>query len=488
MIKRIITLCGLLMVFFSALFSQNAPDTLWTKTFGGSDYGEAYSVQQTTDLGYIIAGYTSSYGTGSNDVYLIKTNENGDSLWTKTFGGSGNDKSYSVQQTSDGGYIVTGYTSSYGAGQYDVYLIKTNENGDTLWTKSFGGTATDRAFSVQQTTDDGFIIVGDTESSGAGQYDVWLIKTDVNGDSLWTKTFGGSNYDFARSVKQTTDGGYIIVGYTDLYGTGENYILLIKTDMNGNTLWTKTFGGFNNDYRGYSVQQTIDGGYIVAGYSCFIAGFPNVYLIKTDGNGNEEWHKWFGGYFTDKGYSVQQTSDGGYIITGNTYDVINEDVYLIKTDENGDTLWTKTLGGVEGNDCGTSVQQTTDGGYILVGNTWSYGIGFHNIWLIKIDTAITGIDYQVLLKLKSLNLGNYPNPFNSETKIQYSLPYKSNVELKIYNIKGQLVKKFLIDNNQSSIVWNGKNENGKQLSTGIYLYKLSIGNNKSIIKKMVLLR
>jgi hypothetical protein len=167
-----------------------------------------------------------------NDVYLIKTDANGDSLWTKTFGGTDNDFGLSIQQTTDGGYILVGETYSFGAGNDDVYLIKTDANGDSLWTKAFGGIGNDFGNSIEQTTDGGYIIGASTYSFGAGNVDVYLIKTDANGDSLWTKTFGGTAYDGLRSVQQTIDGGYIIAGYTNSFGAG---IYLIKTDANGNS-------------------------------------------------------------------------------------------------------------------------------------------------------------------------------------------------------------------------------------------------------------
>ena len=257
----------------------------WTKTFGGTDEDIGGSVQQTTDGGYIISGGTNSFGNGDSDVYLIKTDENGDSLWTKTFGGTDEDLGSSVQQTTDGGYIISGGTKSFGNGDRDVYLTKTDGNGNEQWTKTFGGGDRDFGGSVQQTTDGGYIITGFTSSFGNGDRDFYLIKTDGSGNEQWTKTFGGTGIDVGFSVQQTNDGGYIIVGLIGVLGNNDVY--LIKTDENGDSLWTKTFGGTSSDDGCFSVQQTTDGGYIITGFTfSFGNGGSDVYLIKTDENGN----------------------------------------------------------------------------------------------------------------------------------------------------------------------------------------------------------
>ena len=228
-----IILFGLSIVFLhSSIFSQS-PNVLWTNTFGGSNVDVGKSVQQTSDGGFIVGGWTWSFGAGIRDFYLIKTDEKGDALWTKTYGGTNDDLGYSVQQTSDGGFIFAGDTRSFGVGNVDIYLIKTDESGNTLWTRTFGGSGDDFSRSVQQTSDGGYIIGGSTRSFGSGGTDIYLIKTDGGGSILWTNTFGGGDLDVSTSVQQTSDGGYIIIGYTRSFGAGSHDFYLVKTDANG---------------------------------------------------------------------------------------------------------------------------------------------------------------------------------------------------------------------------------------------------------------
>jgi len=367
----------------------------WEKRLGGIYNEFAQSVQQTTDGGYIITGcsYKANSGTADADVFLLKTNGNGDSLWNQTFGGTSSDYGLSVQQTTDGGYIITGNTYSLGNSS-QAYLIKTDGNGIEQWSKNFGGTDADWGISVQQTTDGGYIIAGRANytinpATLFETGDVYLIKTDGNGNQQWTKNFGGINQDGGRSVQQTTDGGYIITGFTTPFLNGLTDVYLIKTDGNGIEQWTKTFGGTSDD-DSRSVQQTTDGGYIITGWTeSFGNGAIDVYLIKTDGNGIEQWTKTFGGVKEERGFSVQQTTDGGYIITGWTGEIDQgqTNVYLIKTDQNGDSLWTKTFGYEPEDDIGFSVQQTTDGGYIITGFSYNNSTFFTNydVYLIKTD-------------------------------------------------------------------------------------------------------
>jgi hypothetical protein len=357
---------------------------LFNRTYGGISPDYAFAVQKTNDGGYILAGSTNSFGAGNGDAWLIKTDANGNKVWDKTFGGSYSDGAYAVQQTSDGGYILAGSTQSYGAGSSDAWLIKTDADGNKLWDKTFGGINSDGASAVQQTSDGGYILAGSTNSFGADNYDAWLIKTDANGNKVWDRTFGGSGMDGAYAVQQTSDGGYILAGFTDSYGAGSRDGWLIKTDANGNKLWDKTFGGSANDLA-YALQQTSDSGYILAGWTySYGAVNSDAWLIKTDVNGNKVWEKTFGGSSDDSAYTVRQTSDGGYILAGGTasYGAGNGGAWLIKTDAKGNEVWDKTFGG---GFFALSVQQMSDGGYILAGITGSYGSGDVDAWLAKTD-------------------------------------------------------------------------------------------------------
>ena len=355
-----------------------------------------YCVKQTNDGGYIIVGETRDDTPGhKSDVWLIKTDSNGVEEWNQTFGTTyagwshpWNDAGYSVEQTTpDGGYIIVGEKYSGVTDSSDVWLIKTTSNGNEEWNKTYGGIEDDYGSCVAQTTDGGYIITGMTASYGAGDYDVWLIKTDSNGDHDWDETYGGIYGEVGYCVEQTTpDGGYIIVGYTNSFDSGYYDVWLIKTDTWGIQDWNKTYGGAVDD-EGRCVEQTSDGGYIITGYTNKTTYYTgDVWLIKTDQNGEHVWNQTFGGESDDEGYCVRETTDQGYIIGGFTtsYDDGDYDVWLIKTDEYGNKVWDYTYGGTN-LDKGYWVEQTIDGGYIITGYTESYGYyDTRDVWLIKV--------------------------------------------------------------------------------------------------------
>ncbi|MDO8559636.1 MAG: hypothetical protein Q7S23_01175, partial [bacterium] len=392
----VLTVATVVVLSSPAHAQVQPPEVEWERTFGGTNFDQANSVGQTTDGGYIVVGLTKSFGAGEADVYIVKSDANGDisSGWPKTFGGKLWDEAHSTQQTSDGGYIVGGMTTSFGAGGVDVYLIKTDADGIVApgWPKTFGGSDFDSAREIHQTNDGGYIVAGVTHSLGAGRGDVYLIKTDADGIVApgWPKTFGGTGWDEASSVQQTDDGGYIAAGFTESFGLGDRDVYLIKTEADGTISpgWPKIFGGTGWD-EASSVQQTDDGGYIVAGQTySFGAGGGDVYLIKTEADGtiSPGWPKTFGGPEEEIAYAVHQTIDDGYIVAGLINPVVaGATGILIKTDASGliNPGWQVALEGIRGG-ITLSIEQTSDSGYIAAGYTNKFGAGGYDVYLVKL--------------------------------------------------------------------------------------------------------
>jgi uncharacterized delta-60 repeat protein len=423
--------------------------TYWAKTYGGNAYDNAFSVQNTSDGGYIVAGYTESSGTSYWNVSVLKLNSTGGVTWHKTYGSTGDNEAYAVQETSDGGYIVAGYTTSFGVGMGDVWVLKLNSTGGVTWQKTYGGTGLDMAYAVQETSDGGYIVAGMTTSFGAGGIDVWVLKLDSSGGVTWQKTYGGAGEDWAWSIQQTSDGGYIVGGWTTSYGAGMDDAWVLKLNSTGGVTWQKTYGGIYDD-RVYSVQQTSDGGYIVAGYTDSSGDGQNdhIWVLKLNSTGGVTWQKTYGGSSSDEAYSVKQTSDGGYIVAGWTYSFgpgsIN--IWVLKLDPTGNVTWQKAYGGKNSN-LGYSLAETLDGGYIVAGMTTSFGAGNQVVWVLKLEAggkivwdAPTGASTQTTYAIpKSYNFtttdstakpGTYPmtventtiTPVDSPTTVETQAP------------------------------------------------------------------
>jgi hypothetical protein len=362
-------------------------DKAWARTYGGAQLDWGWSAQQTADGGYVLAGETVSYGAGHYDAWLIKTDAYGNEAWNRTFGGIHKDGIRSVQQTADGGFILAGYTDSYGYPGHDVWLIKTDGNGNPVWDSIFGGPDTDAGYAVRQIPDGGYIVTGYVTSFGAGSYDIWLIKTDADGEEIWNRTLGGEGAEYGMCVSPAADGGFIVTGSTTSFGAGGTDLWLIKTDADGNEEWNRTFGGTDDDWGG-SVWPTEDGGYIVTGDThSFGPGGFDIWLIKTDSGGHEVWRRIFGEAGSDDtGYGVRQTCDGGYAVTGTqtNLDTGDTDAWLIETDPDGYILRDMIYGGGNG-DWAYTVHQTFDGGFAVAGCTDSFGAGSRDAWLIRVD-------------------------------------------------------------------------------------------------------
>lgn len=370
---------------------------VFQKTFGGTENDRGYAVVATSDGGYFLAGTTASFGNGSYEMYLVKTDNNGDTLWTKVIGGANTDWIYDVQETDDDAIILTGWTD-IGNSNRVPFLVKLDSFGSLLWTKTYGRTAMflDYSFAVQQTSDDGFIITGFTDDSNlpGGGIAIYLVKTNAFGDTLWTKVYNnGNSGDYGYDVKQTKDGGFIITGFTSSSGAGLQDVFLIKTNSVGDISWSKTYGGGSYD-RGNRVIQTEDDGYLVmASTESFSTDSTDLALIKTDSSGSVIWAKSYGGVGADSGYEqfgqgeIRQTDDGGFVILTRSTSFGNDtnDVYLVKVSNSGTLLWSRIYGGTD-NDYGEAIDVAFDGGLIICGWTESFGTGNSDMYLIKTDS------------------------------------------------------------------------------------------------------
>ncbi len=498
---------SLLVVFISSflVYAQTAPTIEWERAYGGSSRDSSSTITQTTDGGYIAAGYTFSEDgdvngdqPGASNYWIVKLDEIGSIHWQKSIGGIGQQMANSIKQTIDGGYIVAGFGHVENhVRRHDYWIVKLNEIGAIEWEKNYGGNDTDHAYSIQQTTDGGYIIAGLTDSidgdvtENQGSVDYWIVKIDELGTIQWQKTYGGSSLDLATSIQQTTDGGYIIAGYSDsndgdVTGNNGDYdYWIVKIDEFGAIQWQKSLGGSGED-RAESIQQTTDGGYILAGYSnsndgdvTGNHGYFDYWIVKLEENGTIQWQKSLGGGGEDRARSIQQATDGGYVVAGESYsydgDVTQNngdyDFWIVKIDEVGTIKWQKTYGG-SARDEAKSIQQTTDGGYIVTGDTRSYDgdvTGYHggwDYWIVKLSEE--GMSTQ---EFQNTKINIYPNPVKD---ILYFSEEVSNI--KITDVSGRMVKEF-----SASV----KSFDVSGLAKGIYMITASSKLGKVVSEKFI---
>lgn len=375
-----LTLC--LWLFAGSSHALWPPVVEWEKTYGSTTNEGAKSVQQTADGGYVVAGWVQ-VGRDNLDFYLLKTDARGNLEWEKTFGGLGDDHAESVQQTADGGYIAAGWTKPNG-GSSDVYVIKTDANGDKQWERTYGGAREDLGHSIKQTPDGGYIVAGETNSYGRNN--VYLLKTDPVGDIVWERNYGDPAVDSntGYSVDLTSDGGYIVGGKINPYPENDD-CYFVKTNAAGDLLWEKAHGGSDNDLV-YSVQQTLDGGYIAAGFTqSFGSGSFDAYILKINANGEKQWDRTFGTEYYDVFYSCLQTRDGDYIAAGygSSPDIAPRYVRIVKLDTHGYRKWELIVKGAEYREA-HSVIQTSDGGYMVAGQKDNDLPWRNDVYLIKL--------------------------------------------------------------------------------------------------------
>ena len=448
------------------------------RSYGGQFYDAGSKVLETPDHNYLVLGTTRSFSNDTTDAYLLRLDEYGDTLWTKIYGGKLEDSGGPIATASD---VLGIATNSINPGNYDIYLVKIQENGDTIWTRTYGGSSVDYIHSMQSTSDDGYIVLAHTLSFGKGSLDFYLLKLDENGDTLWTRTYGGTESDWGGFVQQTADGGYILAGDTYSFDDPDGDAYLIKTDGSGDTLWTRSYGGTEYD-RAFHVLQMPDDGYLL---TCRTQSFGdadmNGYLIRTNSTGDTLWTKVIGGAQTCELSWCEQTSDGNYIAVGDIRGtgVLTVDAYMVKFDSDGNILWTRNFGGPE-SDLASCVKETQDGGLIIVGQTKSFTIDQNvDVYIIKTNDAGNFTSVRDTRSIRSpasdAFLECYPNPFHTSTRIAFKLNKAENVSLRILNMLGEEIETLLSDkymsNGEYEIPWSAEH-----LPSGLYVIQLKVGN------------
>jgi len=460
------------------------PDTLWTATAGGSllDYGR--SVQQTGDGGFIVAGITETFGAGQQDMYLVKIAANGDICWTRTYGDSGIDGAHGVDTTA-GGYIVAGCFQTADNNQ-NMWVIRTDADGTPVCSLLYGGPALDYATHVQSTRDGHYVVSGKTVGTGYGGQDAFLMKLDGLLNVQWTLNMGGPEEDGAHWVEEDAQGDYILTGATRSGGAPDD-LYLFKVSAQGDTIWTRSYGGDTTDI-GDCVRPTSDGGYIVCGHTwSFGAGaYPDIYLIKTDSAGTVEWERAYGGDSADYGSSVVQADNGHFYVLGTTktFGEGDYDILIMETDAQGCSLATVTYGG-PGGELSYSLILTGDGYLAAAGGMWLPD-NSTDVCLIYFDRTpgfakISPAKQPLTFAL----LPPHPNPFNPITATRYELPAPGHVSLRVYDTAGRLVST-LVDGWKPA----GAHEatfDGAGLASGIYLVRLEAGESIAM-QKIVLLK
>lgn len=480
--KYIILYQMLLFIALNCLSAKINAQVTFQKVYPSLYDQDGLDALPTSDGGYIIVGMTTNDVFNDIDMYIFKTNNSGEIVWTKTYGGALPDYASCVLKASDNNYFVLGYSQSFSAGDYDTYLLKINSaTGDTLWTKTYGSYGNEQGREIVPTSDGNYMIVGYTDGLATSNYEAYLTKINNNGDVLWTQTYGGTGNEFGSSVKECSDGGFIMIGNTDSYGQGSSDAYIVKTNSTGGTLWTKTYGGALYD-EGIFVHANNDGSLLFCVRdSSSGAGDIDIRIIKTDSNGNDIWNKLYGGDKKDTGKMIQPTTDGGYVIAGHSrsFGWVNPDMWIIKIKSDGDTLWTRHYGGADHEHC-YSVRQTSDGGFMAIGHTESFS-STNEIMFLKLNPAgqlgaTVGIE-----EIISGKLNVYPNPSCGMMYIDLKDPQLNGSALIIRNTIGEIIYSETISasGGKKSIDLNGQ-------APGMYL--LTIQSPDNLITKKISLQ
>lgn len=461
------------VVVLLSLVSKGQAQHTFERHFGGARYDAASDVIETPDGGFLVWGTTRSVSNDTTDAYLLKIDATGDSLWSKVYGGPLWDSGVALTAASDTGYVLALASNSFNPGNYDVHLIKIGEDGTPIWRRNYGGPGTDYVHGLRPTADGGYVAIAHTLSYGAGSFDFYLLRLDQHGDTLWTKTYGGAESDWGGFVDQTADGGFVMTGDTYSFGHPDGDIYLIRTDALGDTLWTRTYGGAAYD-RAYHVLEVDGGGFLVTGIteSFGLAG-AHGYLVRTDAAGDTLWTRTVGAPYGGVVFTSQQASDGNFVAVGGkrTSEPGNTELLLVKLDDEGRILWSTTSGG-PGYDEGFDVKETADGGFILAGLTTSFGDSQDNdIYVVKTNPLGEQTDVELVVPDRlPARLENYPNPFVSSTTIEFLLPKAGRARLAVFDLLGRQVAT-LIDSHllpgRHAVEWRAQS-----LPAGVYVCRL----------------
>jgi hypothetical protein len=493
----VFTICHLLGLnpFVASPICHAQPGT-WVAIYGGISYDRGRGIAQTFDKGYIVCGPTSSYGMGNTDMYLLKIDSTGKYQWQNTFGGINIENSFSVKQTRDSGFVICGFTNSSGNGGYDACLVKTDPAGNLQWQKTFGGTDWDFGYWAEQAKDGGYILAGETFSYGNNSQ-AYLVKTNSAGDTLWTRTFGGTNEEAVYEVHQTLDSGYILAGYTKSYGAGNADFYLIKTDSNGDTLWTRTFGSPSEDLCN-SVALCADGGFLLGGHS-FLQGGKKFRFLKTDSDGTVLVSKVDTPSTGNRSISrIRETNDGNVVMLANADfgGLGGQEIHLIKYDIGG--AWFPIVASFGGayDDEGYDLEQTRDSGFVLVGYTASFGIGPDNIFIVKTngdggynDTVST---YVSVHEISEANLSAliYPNPFSENIFLKIDKSFFADEKKILFEVSDLCGREMMsLEKNIASYSSEAIQIEipSEKFTPGFYLASLQSGNKK-IYRKLLFVK
>jgi hypothetical protein len=474
--------CGLFALsILLCSFSLMKGQTTFQKIYSATINQSGTDVAATSDGGYIIVSTTEDNILNDLDIRILKTNSSGDTVWTKNYGGSRPEYPNQLLPTSDGNYFIVGYTQSFGTGDQNIYLLKINPaNGDTLFTKVYGGFGNEDGKEIAATADGNYVIVGASNSLNYANNDVQLIKINPAGDILWTKYYGGPNYESARSVKLCLDGGFIIAGKTAANSTAVASLYLVKTNPTGDTTWTKTYGG-PDSYEGKSILANSDGTYTLCVDDSSGARDSDVKVMKIDAGGTIIWNKTYGGTDKDICKMIQPTTDGGYIVAGisRSFGWINPDFWILKFNSTLDTTWTRHYGGAGHEHC-FAVKQTSDGGYIAIGHTKSYTPNTQVMFLKLNSEGKFGTVASVDEFASNTTFNVYPNP--SEGIMNIDLKGTSEAELIIRNVTGQTVFSERIN---SSTINSSEVVDLKGKESGIYFLTV-LSTKQTLTKKIIL--